>query len=188
MVPELRRLSESSKLYQDQSDLEESNQGRRFNEYCRRGGARFKRRYHGTRRACLIGETGQVLEPCDNSECGVCGILKHSFKIPRGRGGSMFGNGVYSTTISSKADMFAENHHIHSTLHAVFICRVVTNRPQYLRHPDNYRTRPDPGFDSVEAVTLRNGGNVAYPETIVYREDAIVPFAVVMYTRQGWLP
>ncbi|KAJ4185717.1 hypothetical protein NW755_008167 [Fusarium falciforme] len=213
MAPELSRLGESSHLYRDlceafynswrhpdkratvrsiyhvtESEFDQSYRGRRFLEYCIRGGGRFKRRYHGTRRACLVGERGHVLELCDNGECGVCGILKHSFRIPRECRGSMFGNGVYSTTVSSKADIFAENHHIHSTLHVIFICRVVTNRPQYLRRPDSCRTRPDPGFDSVEAVTVRNGGRVMYPETIVYREDAIVPVAVVMYTRQEWLP
>ncbi|RSL52547.1 hypothetical protein CEP54_010862 [Fusarium duplospermum] len=183
MAPGLYRLSESNHLYQDlredfynswrhpdkratvraiycvrESELNASYRGRRFNQYCIRGGSRFKLRYHGTRRACHVGN------------------------------GSMFGNGVYSSTVSSKADIFAENHHIRSTLHAVLICRVVSNRPQYLRRPDNCRSRPDPGYDSVEAVLDRNGGRVRYPETIIYREDAIVPVAVVMYTRQGWLP
>jgi hypothetical protein len=48
-----------------------------------------------------------------------------------------------------EADLFAENQDIHSQLHAVFICRIVSNRPQYLRRPDNFRTRPDRGYDRV---------------------------------------
>ena len=35
----------------------------------------------------------------------------------------------------------------------------------------------------VEAVTKSQGGEVEYPETIVYREDAILPSVVVVYTR-----
>ncbi|KAI8669625.1 PARP catalytic domain-containing protein [Fusarium keratoplasticum] len=118
----------------------------------------------------------------------MCGILNHSFKILRTNWGCMFGNGVYTTTVSSKADLFAENQDIHSRLHAVFICRIVSNRPQYLRRPDNFRTRPDRGYDSVEAVLTHNGGTVRYPETIVYREDAVIPVGVILYTWREWLP
>jgi len=36
----------------------------------------------------------------------------------------------------------------------------------------------------VQAVTIEHGGAVKYPETVVYREDAILPHVVIIYTRQ----
>jgi hypothetical protein len=33
----------------------------------------------------------------------------------------------------------------------------------------------------VEAVLFGDGGIVNYPETVVYRDDAIIPVAVIMY-------
>lgn len=50
--------------------------------------------------------------------------------------------------------------------------------------PDYRRREPDPGFNCVEALTKKDGGSVKYPETIVYREDAIAPVAVVVYEKQ----
>ena len=38
----------------------------------------------------------------------------------------------------------------------------------------------------VEAVTRSQGGAVRNPETIVYREDAILPSVVIVYTRR-WI-
>lgn len=35
----------------------------------------------------------------------------------------------------------------------------------------------------VEAITKKEGGGVRYPETIVYREDAIAPVAIVVYSK-----
>lgn len=40
----------------------------------------------------------------------------------------------------------------------------------------------------VEGVTINNGGSLQYPEFVVYREDAIVPVGLIMYTRKGWEP
>ncbi|KAM5349021.1 hypothetical protein ACJ41O_008844 [Fusarium nematophilum] len=100
---------------------------------------------------------------------------------------NMFGYGIYTTECSSKADTYVDNHHMHSHLHAMLICRVVANRPQFVKHACSKRTAPDRGYNCVEAVTRANGGEVNFPETIVYREDAIVPVGVIMYTRRGWV-
>ncbi|KAH7180467.1 hypothetical protein DER46DRAFT_567094 [Fusarium sp. MPI-SDFR-AT-0072] len=64
---------------------------------------------------------------------------------------------------------------------------VVSDRPQRMFSTCPYRTAPDPGYDSVEAVLFRDGGIVNYPETVVYRYDAIVPVTVIMYERFNWV-
>jgi hypothetical protein len=42
-------------------------------------------RYHGTRRACLIGNEdpghGRYLQTCPNAECSICQILRNSFQL-----------------------------------------------------------------------------------------------------------
>ncbi|KAK3315721.1 hypothetical protein B0H66DRAFT_270041 [Apodospora peruviana] len=37
--------------------------------------------FHGTQRACSIGDEAWSLDPCHNTECNVCGILRNSFQI-----------------------------------------------------------------------------------------------------------
>lgn len=40
----------------------------------------------------------------------------------------------------------------------------------------------------VEGIPREYGGTLKNPETVVYRDDAIIPVGVIMYTRQGWDP
>ncbi|EXL96601.1 hypothetical protein NOF04DRAFT_9273 [Fusarium oxysporum II5] len=95
--------------------------------------------------------------------CSFCGILRNSFRL--------------------KADDYAVSINPGSWLHAIFLCQVASNRPQRMRSTCPYRTAPDTGYDSVEAVLFRDGGIVNYPEMVVHRDDAIIPVAVIMYER-----
>ncbi|KAM0292356.1 hypothetical protein ACHAPQ_008229 [Fusarium lateritium] len=72
-------------------------------------------------------------------------------------------------------------------MYAIVVCLVISAHPQYLRHPCYDRIVPNPGYDSVEAVLVREGGQVQYPETVVYRDDAIVPVGVIFYERVEFL-
>ncbi|KAH6893537.1 hypothetical protein B0T10DRAFT_604727 [Thelonectria olida] len=159
---------------------------RQFEEkYKRRSGARSSFLFHGTQRACNGGSRGGSFRACHDSDCYTCQVLRHGFQI--GTGG-MFGAGIYSTPTSSKADSYARNYHLRSSLHAVLICEVVCDRPQYVRNAQPGRTRPDRGYNCVKALTTSQGGMVNFPETIVYRRDAIIPVGVVIYSREGWMP
>ncbi|KAF4503063.1 hypothetical protein FAGAP_706 [Fusarium agapanthi] len=100
----------------------------------------------------------------------------------------MFGPGIYSTPNSSKADVYVKNHYVSSNLHAMLICYVVASKPQRMWLADHSITRPSRGFNCVEGVTIDNGGSLQYPEFVVYREDAIIPVGLIMYTRKGWEP
>ncbi|KAJ0135511.1 Uncharacterized protein HZ326_21478 [Fusarium oxysporum f. sp. albedinis] len=95
----------------------------------------------------------------------------------------MFGRGIYTSQVSSKADDYAVSINPGSWLHAIFLCQVASNRPHRMRSTCPYRTAPDTGYDSVEAVLFRDRGIVNYPETVVHRDDAIIPVAVIMYER-----
>lgn len=68
----------------------------------------------------------------------------------------------------------------------MLVCRVANNKPQYLTKAEYHRYCPDPGYDCVEGVAIANGGSVRFPETVVYSDDAIVPVALIIYTRSGW--
>ncbi|KAK0714138.1 hypothetical protein B0T26DRAFT_874084 [Lasiosphaeria miniovina] len=170
-----------------EGDLARSYRGKRFARSM--NGGVYRHLFHGTRRACRIGDPGTgLLTPCHRESCSLCGILRKSFTITGARPGSMFGPGIYTTEVSSKADIYVRNHHVRSNMHAMLLCRVAYNRPQLVSVADHSRICPDAGYDCVEAVRLVDGGSVDYPETVVYRDDAIVPVALIMYTRQGWEP
>ncbi|OCH85006.1 ADP-ribosylation [Obba rivulosa] len=140
--------------------------------------------FHGTRRACHIGDDNNNLYPCNNPDCFFCSIMKCSFSLAHVGAHEMFGKGIYTSSVSSKADGYVWNWHMHSHKHTMFLSNVVTGRVEPLLVPQPNRTAPDAGFDSTEGVTKPQGGSVEYPETIVYREDAILPSVVVVYTRQ----
>ncbi|KAM7217594.1 hypothetical protein V8F06_006978 [Rhypophila decipiens] len=171
----------------DEDDLDRSYSGRRFNKYVTLSGGKCSLLFHGTRRTCRIGNDHErQLEPCYDGGCHLCCILRDSLSVRKAGPGGMFGPGIYTTDISSKADIYAKNHHLRSSKHAMLVCRVANNKPQYLTKAEYHRFAPDPGYDCVEAVTLANGGSVRFPETVVYSDDAIVPVALIIYTREGW--
>ncbi|TGJ80899.1 hypothetical protein E0Z10_g7850 [Xylaria hypoxylon] len=82
-------------------DIDRAYRGKRFNNY--RGNKRYKIYFHGTQRACNIGRWGNSLRYCKKPECGLCGILWHSFDTKLCRSARMFGAGIYTTPSSSSA-------------------------------------------------------------------------------------
>ena len=100
----------------------------------------------------------------------------------------MFGHGIYTTSTSSKADHYVMNSRIHSHKHIMLLCLVFVGESEKLYGPDYTKTAPSPGYESVTAATTAENGAVLYDETVVYREDAIVPVGLIVYTRTGWQP
>ncbi|KAJ5517778.1 hypothetical protein PEX1_051700 [Penicillium expansum] len=142
---------------------------------------RLKLRFHGTQRACMIGNGS--LQPCDNIECYLCSILKKGFSTNHANAGSMFGAGIYSSVVSSKADIYSRNHHIRSHAHVLILCGVDAGYSVDMKAAGN----PGP-CDSVEGLTKAEGGQLEYPETVVYDPARIKPLGLVVYTREGWTP
>ncbi|OJJ46850.1 hypothetical protein ASPZODRAFT_15543 [Penicilliopsis zonata CBS 506.65] len=134
--------------------------------------SRLKLRFHGTQRACKIGSGS--LQPCDKSECYLCGILNNGFSLSQANTKGMFGPGIYSSVVSSKADVYANNHHIHCNRHVIILCGV---------DPGNSIDMKAAGFpgpcDSVEGLTKADGGSLEYQETVVYDPARIKPIGLV---------
>ncbi|KAI0760392.1 hypothetical protein C8Q74DRAFT_1319480 [Fomes fomentarius] len=145
--------------------------------------------FHGTQRACTIGEDASHTTTCNNRDCHLCSIIRCSFQLKYIGENNLLGKGFYTSVVSSKADGYAKNAHIHSNKHAMFLGNVVTGKKELVYQYDQHKPGPAPGYHSVEAVPKSQGGiNINYSETVVYREEAIIPSIVIMYTRTGWTP
>jgi Poly(ADP-ribose) polymerase catalytic domain len=96
----------------------------------------------------------------------------------------MFGRAIYTTSVSSKADIYAKNRYAGSRMHAMLLCLVSVGKAEEMFSADHSKKNPSYGYDSVEAVTKPHGGAVEYPETAVYSEGAIIPIGLIIYTRE----
>ncbi|KAK4225374.1 hypothetical protein QBC38DRAFT_530957 [Podospora fimiseda] len=145
-------------------------------------------RFHGTKIKCnaLIASinhwTTNPFKPCSDSSCSFCHIFRTSFKIGTVRqqrfSSYMYGRGIYSSSSSSKADMYFQDVNGKNNCYAaLIICLVALGKIKNLFRPDNGRTAPDYGYDSVE------GGSVNAPETVVYDERQIIPVGFIIYKR-----
>ncbi|KAJ3533680.1 hypothetical protein NM688_g7247 [Phlebia brevispora] len=119
--------------------------------------------FHGTQRACHIGDDRNTWRELGPITCSAEASTPLAILL---------------------ADGYVWNDHMHSKKHTMFLSNVVVGRTEKLYRKDRSRTAPSPGFDSVVAVTKSNGGSVNNPETVVYREDAILPSVVIVYTRK----
>jgi len=144
--------------------------------------------FHGTCRACLLGEGSKNARLCSLDECSMCSILRSSFDLSKCGSRNTFkrfGDGIYTTTCSSKADDYVENTSGDAHLRVLIICRVVVgntfrhyvNAPQYVKPPSGYHS-----------VTGEPGWDLNYQETVCYREDAIRPAFIIVYGDTPKLP
>ncbi|KAF8874517.1 hypothetical protein CPB84DRAFT_1797406 [Gymnopilus junonius] len=122
--------------------------------------------FHGTRRACRIAESPHNVTACSRSDCNLCNILRGSYNMERAKGARMFGPGIYSTLVSSKADDYSTIWTISKTMYEA------SHDMQHAPHL----------YNSVTAATYPEGGKVNYHEAVVYREDAICANAIVVYS------
>lgn len=98
----------------------------------------------------------------------------------------MFGKGIYTTSISSKADGYAKNHRIRSKRHAILLCLVYVGIAEPMYRADHKKRAPIPGCDSVMGMIDIHGGSLEYPETVVYDKAQAIPIGLIMYSREGW--
>lgn len=134
--------------------------------------------FHGTLRTCQIGDTPGSLYPCNRSDCKLCAILRCSFDPNKSHDG-MFGHGVYTTPVSSKAEIYAKSPNSHYK--AMLYANVTIGRTKMLYQAKHGLWQAPDGCDSVTAATFSQGGAVLYPEMIVYREDAICVNSLIIY-------
>lgn len=137
--------------------------------------------FHGTDRACSLGEDPASTNLCMLPECHLCCIVRNSFDISKcGQKNKFrrFGTGIYATSVSSKADDYIQNINRLTPIRAVLLNRVVVGNPERRLRNAIYRTAPLAGCHSIIGEP---GADLNYEETVVYNNDAIRPAFLVVY-------
>ncbi|KAF8134894.1 ADP-ribosylation [Boletus edulis] len=137
--------------------------------------------FHGTNRACLLGESSGSVLLCDLKECYLCSIVRSSFDVNKcGAKNSFkrFGHGIYTSSCSSKSDDYVCNLSENASLRVMILCRVVVGRPykRYRNAPDILA--PPSGYDSIAGEI---GWDLNYEETVTYDNDTVRPAYLIVY-------
>jgi len=149
--------------------------GRRISE----PGGNTRRRWHGTIRACRLGDLN-FRQFCVNRTCSLCDIIRSSFQVAKAGERTNFGRfgaGIYTSATSSKANDYVEELG-GSPYKAILMSNVVMGKPIKLTTNQPDLTQPPSGYDSVVGEP---GGDLNYDESIVYNNDAIRPRYLVIY-------
>lgn len=137
-----------------------------------------QRRWHGTKRVCNLGDKGHK-KFCNSPDCSLCCIVRTSFDLGKKRSWGRFGEGIYTSSTSSKSNDYSKNECV-SPLKAILLNKVVVGKGRkMLQDSDTLKAAP-PGYDSVLGEI---GGSLNYDELIVYTNDAIRPSYLVMYDK-----
>jgi len=137
--------------------------------------------FHGTKRACRIGESPTEVTSCTRDDCNLCKILRGSYNMERAKGARMFGPGIYSTLASSKADDYVSNAENNLRTRVMIVNHVALGRTKTMYEASHDMQHAPHLFNSVTAATYPEGGKVNYHEAVVYREDAICANAIIIY-------
>ncbi|EIM89175.1 ADP-ribosylation [Stereum hirsutum FP-91666 SS1] len=141
-----------------------------------------ERRWHGTKRACQLGDPGHT-KLCTHTSCSLCNIIRNSFDLKHfgeRTGWGRFGCGLYTSSTSSKSNDYAKNTHsaTSSPFKAMILSKVAVGRAYKSKQNMENATKPPRGYDSVVGEV---GKALNYDELIVYRSDAIIPVYLVIY-------
>jgi len=143
-------------------------------------GGNTKRRWHGTVRACNLGDDDAQDELCADTQCSLCHIIQSSFQVAKfgqrtnfGR----FGEGIYTSATSSKANDYVASLSSMTT-RAMLLNYVVMGKAIKMTANQPNLKEPPTGYDSVVGEP---GGDLNYDESIVYDNDAIRPIFLVIY-------
>ncbi|KAG6331006.1 hypothetical protein ID866_8086, partial [Astraeus odoratus] len=107
------------------------------------------RRWHGTKRQCLLGDNGNTTL-CSSSSCSLCGIIRNSYSLKLCRQPALlcsFGAGIYTSSTSSKSNGYSSNG-THSNLKAILLNKVVVGRGHKMTYSGLGLTAPPSGYDS----------------------------------------
>ncbi|KAI0748872.1 hypothetical protein C8Q74DRAFT_1169643, partial [Fomes fomentarius] len=133
--------------------------------------------FHGTTRACNVGENANETILCTKANCALCSIMRTSFQMKFVSAWGNYGKGFYTAPDPAKASTYARNVNSSNKLHAILLCSVVVGRKELLNRTDTRRTAPSPGYDSVRHIdALRTSLR------LILHEDAILPHALVVWS------
>ncbi|KAH9830118.1 ADP-ribosylation [Rhodofomes roseus] len=138
--------------------------------------------WHGTIRACRIGDNSSMGNVCNRPSCSVCGIIRTSFSIARvgqHHKFSQFGKGIYTTGTSSKANDYVVEQG-GSPYKAMLLSEVVAGKEARKTANDLMLSKPPDECDCVLGVPGTQSV-LNYDEVVVYRDDAIRPSFLVIY-------
>jgi len=142
-------------------------------------GGNTRRRFHGTIRACTLGDTSADGNLCSQTACNICRIIESSFQLARAGERTNFGRfgaGIYTSATSSKAnDYYGGNA---SPNRAILLNDVVMGKTVKLTTTNQSLTQPPTGYD---AVIGEPGGDLNYDECIVYKNEAIRASFLIVY-------
>ncbi|KAF5367731.1 hypothetical protein D9758_009882 [Tetrapyrgos nigripes] len=137
--------------------------------------------FHGTSQLCPLGKNPSAPpDVCSLRSCSLCSIIKNSFEIRRcgtRHNFRRFGNGIYVTSCSSKADDYFSSP-LRSNFRVLLVNRVIVGKPLKRKYNATSLNELPSGYNSVIGVP---GGDLNYEETVVYHNDAIRPAYVVVY-------
>lgn len=148
-----------------------------------------QRRFHGTGQTCKLGRPGKKSQPCNDTNCCVCQIIKGGFKTSKALGADkltgkplMFGKGIYFTSTSSKAHNFNKGSEqgLGSNRRSTFMCLVLVGRGKEMKGYGSKLTEAPAGFDSVLAEP--SAGALNHDEVVVYKDCACLPRYLIVYT------
>jgi len=142
-------------------------------------GANTRRRFHGTIRACRLGDTSTDGALCRLSTCNMCSIIRSSFQLAlvgKRTNFGRFGAGIYTSATSSKANDYYSGSA--SANRAMLLNDVVMGNTIKLTTSNASLTKPPAGYDSVIGEP---GGDLNYDESIVYSNDAIRASFLIIY-------
>ncbi|KAF9790498.1 hypothetical protein BJ322DRAFT_999170 [Thelephora terrestris] len=141
------------------------------------------RRWHGTRRKCTLGDPGNEAL-CADPGCSLCCIIRESFDIKyykMATSWGRFGRGIYTSSTSSKCNDYSMNMGAESEWKTLLLNTVIVGNGKKLINDDISLTGPPPGFDSILAEVVP-GGALNYDELVVYKNEAIRPSYLVVYS------
>ncbi|KAG8213142.1 ADP-ribosylation [Butyriboletus roseoflavus] len=139
------------------------------------------RRWHGTTRECLLGDSGNSTL-CSSTSCSLCGIIRTSYSLNlfgKKTGWGRFGAGIYTSSTSSKSNDYSSNVKP-SRQKAILLNKVVVGKGYKMTQDNSKLTAPPPGYDSVLAEVAL-GGSLNYDELVCYAENAIRPSYLLVY-------
>ncbi|CAG8591616.1 32355_t:CDS:2 [Gigaspora margarita] len=140
--------------------------------------------WHGTKVNCKFAD-----KPCDPTSldsCAGCNILSKGFDISKSGSANpfkRFGTGIYFAPNSSKAHSYATPRGGAEDLYTILFCFVALGRCHTTI--DDIPGLAEPPYP-CHSVHGRIGHRLNYEEYVIYRPDAVVPFAAVTYRMTKW--
>ena len=125
--------------------------------------------FHGTRCECRIGETPTSVTACASETCNVCNIIKGSYSMEEANTSAsrswscqsvrpdmfnvfaerMFGPGIYTTKVSSKADVYVDNVGSGQNKRIMIVNLVALGRSKIMYEASHGMQDAPPMYDSV---------------------------------------